>query len=59
MLGSGTFSMVEEWMVYLLIRKRNMGKLTGNNERAHSFEIIDITNLRARLVVHVWDEEIS
>ncbi len=55
--------MVEEWIVYLLIslarfssRKRNMGKLAGYNERASTFEIIDILSMRARVMVHVWDE---
>lgn len=55
--------MVEEWIVYLLIslarfssRKRNMGKLAGYNERTSTFEIIDILSMRARVMVHVWDE---
>lgn len=37
-------------------RKRNMGKLAGYNERASTFEIIDILCMRARVMVHVWDE---
>lgn len=52
--------MVEEWILHLLIslarfssRKRNMGKLAGYNERASTFEIIDILCMRARVMVHV------
>lgn len=33
-----------------------MEKLAGYNEKAPTFDIIDILCMRARVVVHVWDE---